>query len=479
MPGPRHYNQKDCETTLGKGDTSMNNIGDRKLNLVSFANPIAGTDLLNHIVRLDYDVNLIKSLNEMNRELPPTNPMVIFLGDNNNRKPLFVDSLQSNLEFPSLAVLQAKTPTWNDKILDLCNDFLVWPCSDRELTHRLDRMISLSDQQDLEIDEELTDTFSRHRLLGRSPSFVKVLRSIQQILNHDVTVLIDGATGTGKELVARVLHYCGPRKGCPFVPVNCGSIPDSLFENEFFGHARGAFTDAKSASEGLIEQAQEGTLFLDEIEALSAKGQVSLLRFLQSHEYRPLGSKQLKRADVRIIAATNTNLNKLVDTQRFRRDLWYRLNIVQLGLPSLCEREEDIELLANHFLQVFTKQYNLEKKTLHPSTIFHLYRYHWPGNIRELENFIHRSVLMANNQSQIVADPSSLDSSPEVPDVSLSFRQAKAEMISRFERAYLMSLMEETQGNVSKAAKLSGKERRALGKLLKKHGIDRKHYLNG
>lgn len=454
----------------------MNQLGGRKLNLISFADPIAGADLLNHIDRLDYDVKMIESLKEMNRECPTTNPMVIFLGDNNNPEPCFMGSLQSNYKIPSLAVLEAKTPTWNDKILDLCHDFLIWPCSDRELTHRLDRMISLSDQQDFEIDEELTDTFSRHRLLGRSPSFVKVLRFIQQIIDHDVSVLIDGATGTGKELVARVLHYCGPRKGCPFVPVNCGSIPDSLFENEFFGHARGAFTDAKSASDGLIEQAQEGTLFLDEIEALSARGQVSLLRFLQSHEYRPLGSKQIKRADIRIIAATNTNLKKLVDTQRFRRDLWYRLNIVQLGLPPLCERKEDIELLANHFLQVYTKQYNLEKKTLHPSTIFHLHRYHWPGNIRELENFIHRSVLMANNQSQIVADPSG-DSFPEVPDGSLSFRQAKAEMISRFEQAYLMSLLQETQGNVSMAAKLSGKERRALGRLLKKHRIDREKYI--
>src|SRR3954452_20516723 len=230
-------------------------------------------------------------------------------------------------------------------------------------------------------------------MIGRSHTFLKAVELIDKIASCDVPVLIEGETGTGKEIVAQAIHYGGARRRYPFVPVNCGAIPDALIENELFGHERGAYTDAQSKRGGVIASAQRGTLFFDEVDALSPKAQVTLLRFLQDQCYTPLGAGELCRADVRVIAASNKDLSKLVEQESFRLDLLFRLKVMQLALPPLRARTGDAALLAAHFIRVCSTKFGRGEKTLHPETVGWFDKYDWPGNIRELENLISREYL--------------------------------------------------------------------------------------
>ena len=344
----------------------------------------------------------------------------------------------------------------------------------------------VSEQADHIAEDSIMADFISLNMVGRSLPFVDVLKKIKKIANYDATVLIEGETGTGKEMASRAIHYLSNRHDYPFIPVNCGIIPDNLILNELFGHEKGAYTDAKNPQTGLVAQAEGGTLFLDEIETLSIKGQVTLLRFLQDQRFRPLGSIRPKKANVRIIAATNTNLSALVEQDRFRQDLLYRLNIVSILLPPLRDRSYDIELLAEYFMNKFRKQYKMNDKYLHPNTIDWMRHYGWPGNVRELENTIHREFLLSEGSTIIIKDD---NTQPEMNKENLiemkpnnfshfTFHEAKNLVADEFEKKYLHWLMTESHGNVTVAAKLAGKERRALGKLLKKHGMRRDSYIH-
>jgi DNA-binding NtrC family response regulator len=287
----------------------------------------------------------------------------------------------------------------------------------------------------------------------------------------DATVLLTGETGTGKELVARAIHYGSPREGEPFVPVNCGALPEHLVENELFGHAKGAYTDASSTERGLVAEAEGGTLFLDEIDALSMSAQVKLLRFLQDREYRPVGSARSLTANVRVIAATNAELWEQVQAKRFRKDLYYRLHAIALRLPALRERPEDIPRLAAHFLHRCGIHYGREPQQFSAAALQKLMAYAWPGNVRELEAAIQRAVLLTSSS---VLHPDDIELSfpyqhPGSGDES--FREAKARIITQFERAYLITLLSSHKGNVSRAAKQAGKERRAFTRLLQKYSL--------
>ncbi len=310
-------------------------------------------------------------------------------------------------------------------------------------------------------------------MIGNSPAFQEMIRLIHKIAGCDVPVLIEGETGTGKELAARAMHYQGKRRDMPFIPVNCGAIPDSLFENELFGHERGAFTDAKHIQPGLITLASSGTLFLDEVAALSVKGQAALLRFLQDQYYRPLGGKGVLRADVRVVAASNASLAKLAEAGQLRTDLLFRLKILYLELPPLRARKGDVRLLAEHFIRVCSAKFGQPVKTFHPETLAWFENYSWPGNIRELENLVYREFLLAES-TEIHIKPLTPHQTEHRDD--LDFNHAKAKIIADFEKGYLSSLMAKARGNITLAAKMAHKERRALGKLLKKHGIDKSHY---
>ncbi len=315
-------------------------------------------------------------------------------------------------------------------------------------------------------------------LIGDSAVFREMLAAIAKIASYDATVLISGETGSGKELAARAIHYQGRRSDKPFIPVNCGALPDHLIENELFGHCKGAYTDARENQTGLIAQAEGGTLFLDEVDALSPKAQVSLLRFLEDGKYRLLGGARLESADVRILAASNTSLQALVDEGCFRADLHYRLNVMELAVPPLRVRGGDIALLARHFIDEAAQRYGMKRLDLHPETLQWLASQPWPGNIRELQNRIQREFLMCDGQSILIRPTAPMADRRQKPDrrqshlCPLNFNEAKQLTLQAFERNHLLRLMRESAGNVSRAARLAGKERRALGKLLKKYCIE-------
>jgi two-component system response regulator GlrR len=328
-------------------------------------------------------------------------------------------------------------------------------------------------------------------LVGCSPAFQNTVQLIRHIAETDAPVLIEGETGTGKEVAARAIHYSGARQDRPFVAVNCGALPEQLIENELFGHARGAYTDARGSHTGLVALADGGTLFLDEVESLCARGQVALLRFLQDLRYRPLGGQREEHADVRIIAATNVSLWEMVVAKQFRPDLYYRLQILFLRLPPLRERAGDAGVLASHFVNAFGVRYGWPRRRLAPDSIASLDRYNWPGNVRELENLVHRAMLLSSEP--VVSVPAEwLGAAPAADDTAahatappaaadcfgLRLMEAKARMLDQFERIYLSRALAQAGGNVSEAARRSGKERRAFGKLLRKYSIDKRMFLS-
>jgi DNA-binding NtrC family response regulator len=308
-------------------------------------------------------------------------------------------------------------------------------------------------------------------MIGQSQAFRTIHALIDKVAAFDAPVLVEGETGTGKELAARAIHYRGARRNGPFVPVNCGAIPDSLIENELFGHRRGAFTDARVDHPGLVELARGGTLFLDEIDALTPKGQVTMLRFLQDQQFRPLGGRREEQADVRVIAAANRDLERLVAAGEFRLDLLYRLKLLHLTLPPLRERHGDAELLAAHFVQLGAARFSKPALPLDAATIAWFDRYHWPGNIRELENLIHRAFLLAEGNRISIAAPAALAAAPARYASLLNHRQAKDRAIEEFEHRFLAQLLGQANGNVSAAARISGTDRRHLGRLLKKYRV--------
>ena len=324
---------------------------------------------------------------------------------------------------------------------------------------------------------QLRATLGLEHIVGESLAFVALIRQIPAIARYDVNLLVLGETGTGKEVFARAIHYCSQRAGKPFIPVNCGAIPVDLLENEFFGHESGAFTSANSCRRGVIKEADGGTLFLDEVDSLSPLAQVKLLRFLQDGQFRPLGSTSICSADVRVIAASNANLAEALETGRFRKDLYYRLNVLTLKLPVLREREDDIVLLSRHFLAKYTNRFRTPAREFSPAALEKLLCHTWPGNVRELENVIQRAVVLADNAT-IQANDICIQTGSTCPaDVSVkqpanqSFQQLKAQAIAQFEQSSVRRMLLIHGGNVTKAAQGAGKERRTFWQLMRKHGL--------
>lgn len=315
-------------------------------------------------------------------------------------------------------------------------------------------------------------------MLGSSRAFQHMAESIHLLARSDAPLLIQGETGSGKELAARAVHYLSARQSGPFVPINCGAIPETLLEAELFGHARGAFTDARTARVGLVTHAEGGTLFLDEIDALPYKGQVVLLRFLQDHRYRPLGQTGELTSNARIVVASNRPLEEEVQAGRFRSDLLYRLDILRLHVPPLRDRPDDILLLAQHFALAYATRYLVPCPRIGGALQEWLLSLDWRGNVRELENAMHRLVLQCDGGASMVnastGTGASIDSDIiDAAKARANFRSAKAAAIASFERDYLTRLLKEARGNVSAAARLACTDRRVLGRMLKKHGISR------
>jgi transcriptional regulator with PAS, ATPase and Fis domain len=315
----------------------------------------------------------------------------------------------------------------------------------------------------------------RPRSMANAIGVSQKMRDVFHVIDHAAdagcTVLITGESGTGKELVARGLHDASQRAGGPFIAVNCGAIPEALLESELFGHVKGAFTGAHANKLGRLAQAAGGTLFLDEIGELTLALQVALLRVLQTHEYSPVGDTRMLHADVRIVAATNVDLEKAVATGTFREDLYYRLNVIQLNVPSLRDRPEDIPLLAEHFLQRINERL-ARNVSISPSAMDLLTHWNWPGNVRELENTIERAAILCPNAT---IEPDDLPArvrglstyrtiAPELPREGLDLRAA----VEAFENELIRQALERTGWNKNQAARLLGLNRTTLVEMLKR-----------
>jgi two-component system response regulator GlrR len=355
------------------------------------------------------------------------------------------------------------------------NDYVTCPWTTGDLLMRLRRLTGGASRRAL---STAPGWQSKASLIGSSKAFRQLLDQIPRIARSNATVLLTGETGTGKELIARAIHYLSPRTAGPFVPLNCGAAPDNLFENELFGHCKGAFTDAAATEKGLLAEAEGGTFFFDEIDSLSAANQVKILRFLQSREYRPLGGTRQIIADVRIVAASNANVPELVAAKLFREDLYHRLSVLTLHAPSLRERLDDIPLLVSYFLGRYSAESAHADCDFTSESLQRMMEYPWPGNVRELERVVQRAMILSPSP-QISADELNIGTSVSHSKLPMpeSFQKAKNRTIQAFELSYLTELLRTHHGNISSAARAAGKERRALQRLLEKHGLSRMAYL--
>jgi two-component system, NtrC family, response regulator HydG len=357
-------------------------------------------------------------------------------------------------------------------------DYLPKPFTAERLLDTVARALEFTRQQESEVPphEPLLDACG---MVGESREIRAVLETVARVARSEANVLICGETGSGKELVARMLHRNSPRSAMPFVPLDCVSLADSLLESELFGHERGAYTDAKEQRPGLLETANGGVLFLDEVAELSLSTQAKLLRALQEKEVRRVGGRKLVPINIRVLSATNKNLSELIRAGRFREDLHYRLNVVTIRVPPLRERSGDIRLLAHHFFTTF-QQRQSNRALLGVSEAAHLIleQYPWPGNVRELCNVMERAVSLIRGHYVAPGDLPEELLVPAAGDPRSvgKFQSRKREMIEHFERHYLQELMERTDGNVTRAAELASMLRPALQRLLRRHSIDPAHY---
>jgi DNA-binding NtrC family response regulator len=362
-------------------------------------------------------------------------------------------------------------------------DYLAKPLTKEVFLHRVGRIVErVSLTREL---ATLRNTVAKGGqgplLIGRSPAMLALLQKIPTVAQTEASVVIFGESGTGKEVVAKLIHQSSRRADKPFVTLNCGSLPDTLLESELFGYKRGAFTDARADTPGLVDAADKGTLFMDEIGEISPAVQVKLLRFLQQKEYKPLGSPTAKVADVRIITATNRDLRREVSKGTFREDLYYRLNTVPLQLPMLRDRPGDIALLATHFLERSRRRLGRDVRFESSDILRKLEAYAWPGNVRELENKIEQLVVMATDgiiraDDVVLGDPGAA-SGPTFADGPLgSYKDEKHTLLARFERGYLTRLLHEEAGHLGKVAERAGLPRKNLWQLMRKHGLTAEAY---
>lgn len=349
--------------------------------------------------------------------------------------------------------------------------YIVKPFKNDELILQVKRAFEKSKlkQENKILRQELNKSFNVESIVGKSPAMVSVFELIKLISSASANVLINGESGSGKELVARAIHNSGPRKNKNFVPLNCTAIPENLLESELFGHVKGSFTGANSDKKGLFEEADKGTLFLDEIGDLSLGLQAKLLRVLQDKQIRPVGGNQLKNIDVRILAATHRDLRIMVKDGKFREDLFYRLNVVPIRVPALRERLEDIPLLVESFIAKFSAQNGSNVKQISPEALAILMAHPWPGNVRELENVIERAMVLSRGER--IEKAVILDSALEEAKHNVEQLHADRPTLEKLEERYIKLVMSEVNEKKDEAAKILGVSRRTLYRKERLYGM--------
>ncbi len=354
-------------------------------------------------------------------------------------------------------------------------DYLTKPLDFDELRLALERALEHTHlrEENRVLRESLGARFDRGNLIGRSASMTRLLDLVAQVAPSEATALVTGESGTGKEMIAGAIHYNSPRKGGPFIRINCAAITETLLESELFGHEKGSFTGADRRKEGKFRQADGGTIFLDEVSEMSLGMQVKLLRVLQEREFTRVGGEDIIRVDVRVIAATNRDLFRAVTEGRFREDLYYRLNVVNLLVPPLRERKEDVPLLAQHFLKIFAERNRKTLKGFTPRAMDRLLHYPWPGNVRELMNTVERGVVLSRAD---ILDEQDVAPVLEAQTLEASACQAAAAAggetsLESVEKTTILKTLEEAGGNKSEAARRLGITRRTLHLKLKKYGV--------
>ena len=353
-------------------------------------------------------------------------------------------------------------------------DYLVKPCNPDELLMTLEQVLRVSDleRENRRLRAVIERTQGFGEIVGRSAGMREIYGAIDALAQNTTTVLITGESGTGKELVARSIHTRGPRAERPFVALNCGAVSDTLLDSQLFGHRRGAFTGAVADHDGVFQAAHGGTLFLDEIADIPAGLQVKFLRAIQEREVTPLGSTRPIKVDVRLVAATNRDLGAEVQAGNFRSDLYYRLNVVQLPLPPLRERRDDIPILAAHYVERYAKQFNVAPKTIQPAALAKLESYEWPGNVRELQNVIERCFALAPSGDITLASLSHLVGSPPAAEAPAIDFGAAVPTLESTERSLIEAALRQAGGNKNQTARLLGIDRQRLYRKLEKYGLE-------
>ncbi len=358
------------------------------------------------------------------------------------------------------------------------SDYLTKPFSMDELLLIIKRLIRIKqlEEENIRLKEKIEGRYTMEGLIGKSPQMQKVYDLIQTVSQTDTTVLIQGESGTGKEMVANAIHLKSLRKNKPFIKVNCSALPETLLESELFGHEKGAFTGAFRQRKGRFELADGGTIFLDEIGEISPSVQVKLLRVLQEKKFERVGGNETLSVDIRLICATQKDLKKEIQNGSFREDLYYRLNVVPIYLPPLRERKEDILLLADHFVNKFSKKIGKEVLGLSEEAKSILLRYHFPGNIRELENMIERSITLLKGKIIKVEDlpEEIIEKEISVQEISKKIQGPKslAQAINLFEKEYIQNVLEKTKGKKGEAAEILGISRKTLWEKIKELKIE-------
>jgi transcriptional regulator with PAS, ATPase and Fis domain len=341
------------------------------------------------------------------------------------------------------------------------------------MTHK-----TINDQEDTvkELRSQLSNRYGFHNMIGKSAPMQNLYRLLERVAASEATVLVQGENGTGKELIAKALHFNSTRKKNRFIPVNCGAFNENLLESELFGHVRGSFTGAVKDKKGLFEEADGGTLFMDELGETSMAMQVKLLRVLQDGTYTPVGSSQVRKSNVRVVAATNRDLAKMVKDGTFREDLFYRLNVINMTVPPLRDRRDDIKLLSDHFLTAYAKQTNKPVKTLGSECMEVIMNYEWPGNVRELENEIERLCVLAGDDKEIAAEFLSprITSLVKSGGSGIKFAGSLKGTMEEVEKQMISEGLVKHRYNRSRLAKELGMSRASLISKISKYGLDEK-----